>query len=129
MNGIDKTFCLFLDILRTLERMSDEDAGVLFKALAAHANGQEADLTRSEKADLVFQMIADQMDRLKEYRMKKSRSKQEQNGANESKPAQTATPYPYPYPYPSRNNNTREKKTDYDGVTRDLFVQSIKEAK
>lgn len=128
MNGIDKTFCLFLDIVKTLDRMSDEDAGVLFKALAAHANGQEADLTRSEKADLVYPMIEDQMDRLKEYRLKKSRSKTEQNGANGSKQTQTATPYPYPSPYPYRVNNTREK-TDYEGVTRDLFVQSVKEAK
>ena len=119
MNGIDKTVCFFLDLDKTLSRMSDEDAGILMKALFAHANGREPDL-RSDLVEIVYPIVEDQMDRLADFRRSKVRSRKEQTTAKESKPPQTAangskteqtpTPYPYPYPYPYPNTNSTKTK-------------------
>lgn len=130
-NGVETTICFFRDLYKTLQALPDEEAGILMKALFAHANGEEPDL-RTPMAKVLYIGIADQMDRLDEYRRKKTRgagSKAEQKGANGSKTEQTAAPYPYPtpYPYPVIKNGGKkdERGIDYDAAAREMFVKEV----
>ena len=110
---IESTVCFFRDLWKTLDAIPDEDAGILMRALFAHANGMEPDLKDSVIAKALYIGIADQVDRLDAFRKSKTRSKKEQSGANGSKSPQTATPYPYPNPYPDI----------YKGIQRNPKVQ------
>lgn len=115
----ESTVLMFKDIRRTLEALPDADAGILMKALFAHADGLEPEgLEKSPLASLVYPILEDQMDRLAEYRQAKAeagraggiksgqvRSKTKQNEANAK---QSEPPYPSPYPYPSRIYNTHD---------------------
>ena len=134
----ESTVMMFKDIRRTLEALPDADAWILMKALFAHADGLEPEgLEKSPLASLVYPILEDQMDRLAEYRQSKAeagraggiksgqtRSKTKQNEAN-AKQSEPPYPSPSPYPYPVIKNG--RDKTDYEGVTRSLFVQSVKE--
>lgn len=117
MSKRDETVIFFKDMARTLNRLSDEEAGVLMKALFAYANGESTEcLERSDRADILFTVFSDQMDRMEEYRNKQAskRTKQEQNETNDNKVEQNETndnkaeqttspspsPYPNPNPYP-----------------------------
>lgn len=113
MTNIETTVCFFRDLFKTLDAIPDEDAGILMKALFAHANGLEPDLKDSVIAKALYIGLADQVDRLDNFRKSKTRSKKEQNGANGSKSPHSATPYPYPNPYPNI----------YTGVQRNAKVQ------
>lgn len=113
VTNIETTVCFFRDLFKTLEAIPDEDAGILMKALFAHANGLEPDLKDSVIAKALYIGLADQVDRLDNFRKSKTRSKKEQNGANGSKSPHSATPYPYPNPYPNI----------YTGVQRNAKVQ------
>ena len=113
MTNIESTVCFFRDLHKTLQAISNEDAGILMKALFAHANGEEPVLDGSVIAKALYIGIADQVDRLDAFRKSKTRSKKEQSGANGSKSPQTATPYPYPNPYPDI----------YKGVQRNAKIQ------
>ena len=108
MTNIESTVCFFRDLWKTLDAIPDEDAGILMRALFAHANGMEPDLKDSVIAKALYIGIADQVDRLDQFRKSKTRSKKEQSGANESKSPHSSTPYPYPNPYP--NNIQRNPK-------------------
>lgn len=58
------TFIMRKENMVSIERMSDADAGALFKAILAHANGVEIDLDESPLAvQLLFPLIAAQIDR------------------------------------------------------------------
>ena len=132
MTNIESTVCFFRDLWKTLDAIPDEDAGILMRALFAHANGMEPDLKDSVIAKALYIGIADQVDRLDQFRKSKTRSKKEQKGANESKPPHSSTPYPYPNPYPnniSRNPkiqrsmgfSTERKDVDYNEIFRQNF--------
>lgn len=113
VTNIETTVCFFRDLFKTLDAIPDADAGILMKALFAHANGLEPDLKDSVIAKALYIGLADQVDRLDNFRKSKTRSKKEQNGANGSKSPHSATPYPYPNPYPNI----------YTGVQRNAKVQ------
>lgn len=113
VTNIETTVCFFRDLFKTLDAIPDEDAGILMKALFAHANGLEPDLKDSVIAKALYIGLADQVDRLDNFRKSKTRSKKEQNGANGSKSPHSSTPYPYPNPYPNI----------YTGVQRNAKVQ------
>lgn len=113
MTNIESTVCFFRDLWKTLDAIPDEDAGILMRALFAHANGMEPELKDSVIAKALYIGIADQVDRLDQFRKSKTRSKKEQKGANESKSPHSSTPYPYPNPYPNI----------YTGVQRNAKVQ------
>lgn len=133
MTNIESTVCFFRDLFKTLDAIPDADAGILMRALFAHANGLEPDLKDSVIAKALYIGIADQVDRLDAFRKSKTRSKKEQSGANGSKTPQTATPYPYPNPYPDIYNgvqrnpkiqaaygfSTERKDVDYDRAFRE----------
>lgn len=132
VTNIETTVCFFRDLFKTLEAIPDEDAGILMKALFAHANGLEPDLKDSVIAKALYIGIADQVDRLDQFRKSKTRSKKEQSGANESKSPHSATPYPYPNPYPNniyRNAkvqkafgfSTERKDVDYNEIARQNY--------
>lgn len=109
----ESTVLFFKDLDKTLAVLSDEDAGILMKALFAHANGREPDgLEKSPMANLAYIGAVDQMDRLENYRKTKAdagrvggskRKQTEADGstieANGSKAKRTEPPYPYPSPY------------------------------
>lgn len=113
----DETVLLFKDLYKTLSAIPAEDAGILMKALFAHANGLDPDgLDASPIAAALYIGLSDQMDRIEEYRNSQAakRTKTEQTVSNDNKQEQTETnaeqitspspspsPSPYPYPYPS----------------------------
>lgn len=78
------TIAFFKNIRPTLEAMSDEDAGILIKALFAHNAGYDPDLSRaSDITKAVYPLIEESMDRLNNLREAKSRAgkaDREQNG-------------------------------------------------
>lgn len=118
MTNIESTVCFFRDLHKTLQAISNEDAGILMKALFAHANGEEPVLDGSVIAKALYIGIADQVDRLDAFRKSKkdagrlggimsgqTRSKMKQNEANVkqteakwSNAEQNEPPYPNPYP-------------------------------
>ena len=117
MSTRDSTVCFFKDLRKTLEAVSDEDAGILMKALFAEADGDEPEFHGSKIAEVLFTMAADQMHRLDDFRRDKAeagrlggirsgqaRSKTKQNEANvkqnEANTKQNEPPYPSPYPSP-----------------------------
>lgn len=57
----NKPFKVFPDAIRTVDLLSDVEAGRLFKALIHHVNGQDDDLPGKEL--LVYTMMAAQIDR------------------------------------------------------------------
>jgi len=103
----DSTILLFKDLHKTLSKISNEDAGILMKAIFAHVNGETPDLGDSVVAGALYPIVEDQVDRMEEYRSKQAakRSKREQSGTNTeqsgTKSEQNGSPYPYPSPYPS----------------------------
>lgn len=103
----DSTILLFKDLHKTLSRISNEDAGILMKAIFAHVNGEAPDLGESVVASALYPIVEDQVDRMEEYRSKQAakRSKKEQSGTsaeqNRTNAEQNGSPYPYPSPYPS----------------------------
>jgi len=123
----ESTVLFFKDLYKTLSVLSDADAGILMKALFAHANGLEHEgLEKSPMANLAYIGAADQMDRLENYRKNKAESgrvggskpkqtkanesKVKQTKANESEPERTEPPYPSPYPYPNPSPSPYHKK-------------------
>lgn len=61
------TFILRKENRISIDRMSDQDAGALFKAILAHADGEEVNLDDSAFAvQLLFPLIASQIDRTEE---------------------------------------------------------------
>lgn len=123
---IESTVCFFRDLFKTLDAIPDADAGILMKAVFAHANGQEPDFKDSALAKALYIGIADQVDRLDQFRKTKqdagrrggiasgqTRSKTKQNEAERSNAKQNEPPYPYPNPYPDI----------YKGIQRNAKVQ------
>lgn len=123
----ESTVLFFKDLYKTLAVLTDEDAGILMKALFAHANGCEPEgLDKSPIASALYIGAADQMDRLEIYRSAKAESgrvggskrkqteangsKVKQTEANGSKPERTEPPSPSPYPYPYPNPSPYHKK-------------------
>lgn len=114
----DETVLLFKDLYKTLAAISNEDAGVLIKALFAHANGLDpGGLDDSPIAAALYIGLSDQMDRIEEYRNSQAakRIKSEQTETNDNKLEQTETnaeqitspsPSPSPYPYPDHSPMT-----------------------
>lgn len=101
-----ETFVLRTENRQVIERMSNEDAGALLKALMAHADGEEVDLdSLSGKADVVYLQMAAQMDRMEaayQEKIEKRRlaglmsgearaNKNEQTRTNANKSEQTGT--------------------------------------
>lgn len=98
-----ETIILFKDLHKTLAAISNEDAGALMKALFAHANGLDPDsLDNYPIAAALYIGLADQIDRIEEYRAGQAtkRNKIEQTGTNDNKQEQSASPSPSPYPCP-----------------------------
>lgn len=105
----DSTILLFKDLHKTLSKISNEDAGILMKAIFAHVNGEAPDLGDSVVAGALYPIVEDQVDRMEQYRSKQAakRNKREQNGTNMEQNGtnaeQNGSPYPYPSPYPNNN--------------------------
>ena len=107
----ESTVLFFKDLYKTLAVISDEDAGILMKALFAHANDMDPEgLEESPIATALYIGIADQLDRLAAYRSMKADAGRA--GGQKSKPKQTEAdvkqtepPYPYPSPYPTPSPN------------------------
>lgn len=124
------TIAFFKNIRGTLDAMPDADAGALIKALFAHDDGEEVDLRNASPiVRATYPLIVEGLDRLTQVRMSKVRPQ------NNRKPTANAPQNNRIPPYLNHNHNlspvgeirTREKKTDYEGITRDLFVASVKE--
>ena len=72
MNTLD-TIAFFKTLRETIDSMSDEDVGALMKALFAHDDGEEVDLSgKSVIVKVVFPIVAEATDRLNGFRAKKS---------------------------------------------------------
>ena len=106
----DTTVMFFRDLYKALQRISDEDAGVLMKAVFAMVNDLDPDehLDRSPIASAMFPLVADQIERLEEYRneqaekrnkVQQSATNEEQTGTN-TEQSTSPSPYPSPNPYP-----------------------------
>lgn len=68
------TIAFFKNVRETLDSMSDEDAGALMKALFAHDDGEEPDLSgKSAVVRVGYLLIAEATDRLTAKRMSKVR--------------------------------------------------------
>lgn len=68
------TIAFFKTMRTTIESMSDEDAGALMKALFAHDDGEEPDLSAKSKiVQAVYPLVTDPLDRLTKIRMSKVR--------------------------------------------------------
>jgi hypothetical protein len=78
-----KSFILYTDALGALDCLSDEQAGQLFKAIAAHAKGAEHSLTGIMLA--VFNPFKTQLDRDNEA-YKKVCQRNKENGKNGGRP-------------------------------------------
>lgn len=106
MSNRESTVLLFKDLYKTLSKISNEDAGILMKAIFAHVNGEAPDLGDSVVAGAIYPIIEDQVDRMEEYRSKQAakRNKREQNGTRTEQKGtnaeQNGSPYPNPYPNP-----------------------------
>lgn len=88
------SIAFFKNIRPTLEAMSDEDAGALIKALFAHDDGEDVDLSsKSQIVQVAFPLVAESTDRLTKKRMGKVRAT-----ANE--------------PQTDRNDTANEPQTD-----------------
>ena len=146
MTNIESTVCFFRDLWKTLDAIPDEDAGILMRALFAHANGMEPDLKDSVIAKALYIGIADQVDRLDQFRKAKqdagrrggiasgqTRSKTKQNEAERSNAKQNEPPYPYPNPYPNISRNpkiqkaygfsTERKDVNYNDIVRERMSE------
>lgn len=144
--NIESTVCFFRDLFKTLDAIPDEDAGILMKAVFAHANGQEPDFKDSSLAKALYIGIADQVDRLDQFRKAKqdagrrggiasgqTRSKTKQNEAKRSNAKQSEPPYPYPNPYPNISRNpkiqkaygfsTERKDVNYNDIVRERMSE------
>ena len=68
------TVAFFKNVRGTLESLSDEDAGALMKALFAHDDGEEMDLSqKSVVVRAIYPLVAEATDRLAAKRMSKVR--------------------------------------------------------
>lgn len=75
-SGLD-TIAFFKNIRQTLEAMTDADAGRLMKALFAHDDGEEVDLSdASPVVQMIFPLVAESTDRLTRKRQNKVRKPQ-----------------------------------------------------
>ena len=71
------TIAFFKNIRKTLEAMTDADAGRLMKALFAHDDGEKVDLTdASPVVQMIFPLVAESTDRLTRKRQNKVRKPQ-----------------------------------------------------
>ena len=69
------TIAFFKTIRQTLDEMTDEEAGALMKALFAHSDGEEVDLSGTPSAvRAVYPLLVDATDRLNSIREKKSKA-------------------------------------------------------
>lgn len=69
------SIAFFKNIRPTLEAMNDEDAGALIKALFAHDDGEDVDLSsKSQIVQATFPLVAESTDRLTKKRMGKVRA-------------------------------------------------------
>lgn len=69
-NGI----VLMLDILPSIEELTNEDAGAVFKGLLRHAAGRDPDLSGSGIARAVYWLLEGQIDRLATIHEQKARA-------------------------------------------------------
>ena len=135
------TIAFFKNIRGTLDAMPDADAGALIKALFAHDDGEEVDLRNASPiVRATYPLVVEGLDRLTQVRMSKVRPQNNRKPTanapqNNRKPTANAPQNNRIPPYLNHNHNlspigeirTRDKKTDYEGITRDLFVASVKE--
>jgi hypothetical protein len=116
------TVAFFKTLRETLESMSDEDAGALIKALFAHDDGEDPDLSeKSVIVRVVFPLVAEPTDRLTKIRMSKVRTaaNEPQTDLTESAPAPQSDRKPS-YHNHSHNHNQSHNHTssEEDGKVR-----------
>lgn len=58
-----KAFNVYLASAKQIEMLSDQQAGMLIKSLLRHANGEETDMGGDLALELIYSMLADQIDR------------------------------------------------------------------
>lgn len=110
------TLVLFPDIISVTQKFTDEQFGILMRAVFSYRFYGEVYSGDDTAVDVAFQIVSNQVDRYEEYRATMAnnakRSKEEQNPAEgEQNPAegeQKHPPYPNPYPnpYPEKVNKT-----------------------
>lgn len=129
-----ETFILRTENRPIIERLSDEEAGALFKALMLHAEGEEVDLdSLPGKADVAYMQMAAQMDRMDAAYQEKVENRRkaglksaevrankgQQSSTDFNKVQQTSTkgkqkstiPVPVPVPVPvSHKGDYRERR-------------------
>ena len=105
-------------------KLTDEQAGQLVKALIAHANGEDLEIT-DPVVSLVYPFIRGQVDRMAEIREKKSRAgslggrpvkaEEKQNKSiNKAEEKQTESPKPIPKPNQTETYTETETKEEME---------------
>lgn len=125
-----KSFLLHIDSLDILEKLSDEQAGKLFKAIASHHNGSDYEL--DDLLDLVFTPFKNQFNRdLEKYKKvsekralagKKGGKQKQSNLANASKCKQNLANL-------ADSDNESDKDSDSDKDINTLDQSKIARAK
>ena len=125
-----KSFLLHIDSLDILEKLSDEQAGKLFKAIASHHNGSDYEL--DDLLDLVFTPFKNQFNRdLEKYKKvsekralagKKGGKQKQANLANASKCKQNLANL-------ADSDNESDKDSDSDKDINTLDQSKIARAK
>ncbi len=126
---MQKGIVLMLDILPSIEELSNEDAGAVVKGLLRHANGQDPDLPESPAARATYWLLQGMIDRMAALRETKQRAgkiggdanaarfREKQNEAegkqNEADHRQQGSPIPKPTPKPKPTQIPIPKKNSF----------------
>lgn len=111
------TIAFFKNIRKTLEAMTDADAGRLMKALFAHDDGEKVDLTdASPVVQMIFPLVAESTDRLTRKRQNKVRKPQtdRKDTANELQTDRKDTAHNHSHNH-NQNHSQNHDHTSPDG--------------
>jgi len=112
-----KSFLLYCDLIHTVEKLSDKDAGEMFKHILRYVNDQNP-TTDNQLIDVLFEQIKQQLKRdLKKYEERAERSRQ--NGKKGGRPKTQKTQ--------QVNSEPKKPDTDKDTVTVKETDKDIKE--
>ena len=108
-----ETLTLFPEIEQTTRRLSDEQFGILMRAVLAYRFRGELYSGNDVSVDIAFQFIASQVDRSEETKVSRSKAASSRWDANESKPMQTDA------------NECKAMQTDANDMQSDAPIHSI----
>lgn len=125
------TVAFFKTLRETLESMSDEDAGALIKALFAHDDGEDPDLSeKSLVVRVVFPLVAEPTDRLTKIRMSKVRTpaSEPQTDRTESAQAPQSDRKPPYHNHSHNHNHSHDIERHFVPPTLEQVQEYVKEA-